>query len=160
MNSNNETNWSVYEANVQAYRSNFISSQSFMLAVAAIVLDKSFVLTFIISTLSIIQIWYIWFRIIHIRTIVVDFYKYQMYKYFDNNGGLKDNNTINYLCENTYVRNKFIRKKVNENMSKFFNRGEKTFHNFRLTRIKIDIIIPILFTIIWIAFLCYSFIYR
>ncbi len=46
MNTNYETSWPIYEANVQSYRSNFISSQSFMLAVAAMVLEKSFVLIF------------------------------------------------------------------------------------------------------------------
>lgn len=157
MNGNIDENWSIYEGNVQAYRSNFISSQSFMLAVAAMVLDKSFILTFIISAVSIIQIWYIWFRVIHVRTIIVDFYKYQMYVHFDENGDLKGKNTINFLCENTYVTNKYIRKKVNQNMTKYFNRGKKVFHNLRLTRIKIDLIIPILFTIIWTAFLIYSF---
>ena len=36
-----DNSWSTYEANLQAYRSNFLSSQSIMLAVGAIIIDKS-----------------------------------------------------------------------------------------------------------------------
>ncbi len=81
-----------------------------------------------------------------------------MYKLFDNNGNLLTNNKCtNNLNEHTYVSNKIIRNQVNKNMTVCFDRNEKTFHNFRLTRIKLDVIIPILFTIIWISFFIYSY---
>jgi len=42
-----EGKWSTYESNVQAYRGLFLSSQSIFLAIGAITLEKSSLLTFI-----------------------------------------------------------------------------------------------------------------
>ncbi len=111
-----------------------------------------------ISVISIIQIWYIWFRIIRVRTLVVDFYKYKMPEFCDNHGDLLiDSEYIEKLEESTYIKNKEVRKKTNVSMGKILNKDGEEFHNFRFTRIKLDIIIPILFTIIWIAFFIYSY---
>lgn len=84
----NKDSLAIYESAVQAYRGHFLSSQSFMLAVGAIVLDKSFVLTILVSIIALFQIWGIWFRIMRIKTITVDFYKYKMYKYFNFKGDI------------------------------------------------------------------------
>ncbi len=48
--------WGIYEANVQSYRSNFLSSQSLLLAIGAITLEKNMWLTVIIALIAVIQI--------------------------------------------------------------------------------------------------------
>ena len=130
------TKWSINESLLQSYRSIFISSQSFLIAAGAIFFDKSNLLLFILSGIGILIIWYIWFPVVVIRHRISDYYKYIL--------DLPEEK-INKLCTATdYAINKEARRKAN----KIFNlkQGE-----WRLTRIKVDILIPILFTIIWIC---------
>ncbi len=140
--------WSTYEANVQAYRSNMIASQSFLLAVGAILLDKSSILLLICVIVAIIQLWYIWFRLIRVRTIISDYYKFNLMNRFDENGD-EAPNCEQCLQEETYTKNRIIRKKVNDQLAKT---NPKLKHNMRLTRIKIDLILPISFSVIWLSF--------
>jgi hypothetical protein len=153
--------WMTYEANVQAYRSNFLSSQSILLAVGAIVLGKSLILTIIISAIGIFQMWLIWYGVIAIRTRIVDYYKYSMSlginKLFDNKGNLVSSNVpcSEYLNENTYATNAGIRDKINEYISKNWERKTK-FSNNRTTRVKLDIILPVSITFIWAVFIFYD----
>lgn len=144
----------IYESALQSYRGHFLSSQSFMLAVGAIVLDKSIILVILVSIIAILQIWGIWFKIMRKKTITVDFYKFKMYKYFDSKGILKKSNK-KPLTENTYINNKLIRKIVNYQMKDLLNQKKK-FRNIRFTRIRIDVIIPCSFSIIWVAFILYT----
>ena len=155
---NSNEKWSVYEANVQAYRSNFLSSQSLLLAVGAITLDKNIILTVFLSVIAIIQIWYIWFRPINVRTQIVDYYKYDMKNLFDKNGELLqlDADYSEGLEEYTYISDSDIRKKVQINMSSIWDR-KGSFRTLRLTRIKFDIVIPVFMTLVWFAFIIYSF---
>ena len=74
----NETKWAVYEANVQSYRSNMLSSQSFLLAVGAILFDKPWHLIVCVAIIAFLQIWYIWFRVIYSRLKIVDYYKFDI----------------------------------------------------------------------------------
>ena len=47
---------------------------------------------------------------------------------------------------------------MNANMVKFHGRkGEKKFRNFRTTRVKIDVIMPIILSLIWIVFTGFSY---
>jgi len=158
--------WAIYEANVQAYRSNFLQSQSILIAVGAITLNKNSFLTIAIATIALIQMWYIWFRVILIRTRVVDYYKFDMQNEFDSQGNKTDlKNNKDFLRENDYISNKknsnniVIRSVVNQNMQchKDWNRKEK-FKNMRATRKKIDLYIPISLTIIWTFLVIYSFV--
>lgn len=149
-----ENKWATYEANVQSYRSNFLSSQSIMLAVGAITLQESYILTLIIAIIAIIQMWYIWFRVIYCRCIIVDYYKFLMYEHFDELGNIRNENSKSYLSEYAYVKKRKIRKNVNYNMRYIYGRNKK-FTNMRVTRIKIDVILPITMTAIWLAFVFY-----
>ncbi len=56
----NENIWSVYEANLQSYRNIFVASQSIMLAVGAILLDKGKLLVLLVACIAIFQIIYIY----------------------------------------------------------------------------------------------------
>jgi hypothetical protein len=159
INHNAGEQWSVYESNVQAYRGNFLSSQSLLLAVGAITLDKSIALTIFISIIALIQVWYIWVRTIYVRTRIVDYYKYNMNAIFDSSGNQRSSNTeqARGLDEDTYLRNAGVRKEVHRTMTKLWGRPEK-FRTLRLTRLKFDILIPISITLIWFAFMVYSFV--
>ena len=133
--------WAIYEAQLQSYRSNMLSSQSFLLAVAAIFYKKSIVLEIGCAIIAVIQLWYIWYRVILTRARVVDFYKYNLSASFNAEGD-QDTHDGNRLEEKRYVQDKELRKRVNDKV-------DDLKHNFRLTRIKLDIILPISFTLMW-----------
>ena len=145
-----ENEWNTNESLLQSYRSVFLSSQSFFLAVGAILIDKDnrMLLSFV-GVVSLVQIWFIWFRVVYSRLLIVDYYKY---------GGLLNNNKIEELggdsqylqADDKYVSDPVYRKKVNT----IFKNGDFNFtKNLRLTRIKIDVYIPITFTLVWVVFL-------
>ena len=126
--------WEVNENLLQFYRSIFISSQSILIAVGAILFNKQFPpLAFkIIALLAVFTIWYLWFPVVRARHLTVDYYKFQ----------LSNNNKIFKKCkESEYLKDRQKRKKINFEL-------EKT--NWRLTRLKMDLFLPIIFTIIWI----------
>ena len=172
----NKERWQTYEANVQVYRSNFISSQSFFLAVGAILLGKSPVwIILLLALVAAINIWYIWFRIIISRIRIVDYYKFGIGERFAlsvNKSSqrvvlLSDNPNIkNYrqIREKDYVVSRKLRKEINKIMSdneelrKLWSdsANQGRFHNIRMTRMKIDVLIPILFSLIWIGFIADS----
>ena len=153
MNIDTNARWSTYEANVQAYRSNMIASQSFLLAVGAILFEKNNILLAICVVIALLQLWYIWYRIIRIRTIIVDYYKFNLLNRFDDDGNKAANCELP-LKERTYVKNKKVRRKVNNQLA---IENPKLKHNMRLTRIKVDLILPISFSVIWLSFLIVSF---
>jgi hypothetical protein len=128
-----ETLWSVYEANVQSYRSSSLSSQSIMLAVGAMLIDKPLPIFIGIAIIALIQIWPIWFLLINARIKIADFYK------FDMEGKTYDGNRISLK--------KYI---TDKNLRKYF--GIKT---YRVTRFKLDILLPILITIVWLILIAY-----
>jgi hypothetical protein len=146
--------WAVYESNVQSYRSNSLSSQSILLAVEAIVSGKNSILTVIIAAIGLFQLWCIWYGIISIRTRIVDYFKYSMKfginELFDKNGNLSSPISCpDRLDENTYATNATVRKNIKKYISKKLGERKK-FKNLKMTRIKLDIILPISITIIWI----------
>lgn len=144
------TRWSTNEAHIQAYRSSMISSQSFLLAVAAILLDKSKLLFAICAVVALIQLLYIWYPIIRRRTIISDYYSNDLMHRFSE-CGKQEVNCEGQLQVETYVKNKTVRKKVNEQLAKS---NPKLKHNFRRTRIKVDLLLPASFALIWVSFLC------
>ena len=130
---NMEERYTVNETLLQSYRTIFISSQSFLLAVGAIVAGKNPGVLFITAVLSLVMIWFIWFPVVRARHRIVDYYKiYKMLSATD----------IERLSENEYVHDHILRAKAN----KLFG-----ITNWRETRIKIDIMIPVLFSLIWIV---------
>lgn len=172
----NNEKWGTYESNVQMYRSNFISSQSFFLAVGAILLAKgTLLLVIILALIAAVNIWYIWFRIILSRIRIVDFHKFNMGKRFAlkvGSSGEKevvmtdDSENTDYLKirEKDYVGNRQIRKGINRLMTEKTEMREQwsassdkgRFKNMRTTRLKIDVFIPISFSLVWLIFIGYS----
>lgn len=147
--SNPSERWSTYEANVQSYRSNMIASQSFLLAVGAVLLGKNSFLLGICVTIALFQLWYIWYRVIRTRTIIVDYYKFNLCNRFSECGSKLESNDC-HLTEETYLKNTSVRRKVNMRLADD-EKKPKLKHNLRLTRVKLDLILPITFTIIWIS---------
>lgn len=149
--------WSTYETNVQSYRSNMIASQSFLLAAGMFSIDRM-VLSCTCVAIALFQLWFIWFRVIRVRTIISDYHKFDLKNMFNNYGNkiVKTNECCeNPLDEDTYLKNRGVRKKVNNVLSKEKHQP-KLKHNMRLTRIKIDLILPISFTLLWIIIFLYS----
>lgn len=148
--------WSTYEANVQAYRSCMIASQSFLLAAGTFSIERV-VLGCACVGIALFQLWFIWFRVIRTRTIISDFYKFDLGSKFNDCG--QDITTViksdgELLNEDTYLKNKKIRKKVNATLAEL-KKEPKLKHNMRYSRIKIDLILPISFTILWIIIFLY-----
>lgn len=172
----NNEKWGTYESNVQMYRSNFISSQSFFLAVGAILLGKSPLWIIIaLAIIAAINIWYIWFRIILSRIRIVDFHKFNMGKKFafkiDESGKKEiimtndsENGDYIQIREKDYVASAEIRRGINKLMTQKKELREQwsdssdkgCFRNMRTTRIKIDILVPISFSLVWALFVGYS----
>ena len=58
MNSDEFTTWSTYDSIVQDYRANMLASQSLLLAVEAILFERSILLEIIICAIGLFQLWY------------------------------------------------------------------------------------------------------
>lgn len=133
------TRWSVNESLLQSHRSIFISSQAFLIAVGAILLeaDKPKWLLQLIALSGLIIIWWFWVMVVINRARIADYYKFQLndeFKtYFDK------------CSETDYVKNKDNkRKSINKAIGK---------SNLRVTRWKMDVGLPIIFSLIWLALL-------
>ena len=133
------TKWSVNESLLQSHRSIFISSQAFLIAVGAILLeaDKPEWLLQLIAVSGLIIIWWFWVRVVINRARIVDYYKFQL------NDGFKI--YFDKCSEDDYVKNKDgKRKSINKTIGK---------SNLRATRWKMDVGLPIIFSLIWLALL-------
>ena len=126
------------EALLQSYRQIMIGSQSIFLALGAVLIDKGFIALLVISLICIFQIWWIWFRIVYSRAKAVDFYKFRMNERY-NEWPCSEVN----LRLKLYIDNRKLRKTINE---------ELKIKTFRPTRLKLDLILPITFTLMWISF--------
>lgn len=145
--------WSTYDSEVQAYRSNMIASQSFLLAVTSFSMEKV-ILGCTCVAIAIFQLWFIWFRVIRARTIIADFHKFNLdTKFYYCGKKINETGCGTPLDEDVYVKNKAIRKMVNAELAKH---NPKLKHNMRATRIKIDLILPISFTVLWIVIFLYT----
>lgn len=151
-----DNSWSTYEANLQAYRSNFLASQSIMLAVGAIIIDKSKIAIILVAIIAVFQILYVWLPVIYYRFLLVDFHKYSLGERFDINGEFFESENKNPLTELVYCKNKVVRRKVNNYISTEVSR-ERSFSNWRETRRKIDLIIPISMIVLWVIYILISF---
>ena len=121
---------------LQSYRSIFISSESFLLAVGAIFLEKNLIMLLITVVIGLVMIWFLWFPIVRARHLIVDYYKYQA----------KLTLSSKNICSvDEYVdkKNRELRKQTNKML------GINT--NWRKTRKKIDLYLPILFSIVWVS---------
>lgn len=93
----------INESLLQSYRSNMIASQSFLLAVAAAFYEKNDILEMACVFMALFQLWYIWFRVIRVRAIIVDYYKHHLGENY-NNAGEKENNASRPLEEKVYLK--------------------------------------------------------
>jgi hypothetical protein len=132
--------WAVNESLLQSYRSIFISSQSFLLAIGAILTGKSFFLLLIVAAVGVVVTWTIWFPVVTARHRIVDYYKYL---------ANLDSDTQTKICpEGDYISDPKLRAEANELL------GLQT--HWRVTRVKIDFGLPTLFTIVWVALLIHD----
>jgi len=124
--------WGTNESLLQSYRIIFISSQSFLIAFGAILFDSNTPLWLLITivALTFVVIWGLWLPVVRARGLIVDFYKFNIYV---NHPGR----------ESDYVHDKKFRDKVNKEVKLPLH------SNWRQTRIKMDILLPIYFTILW-----------
>ncbi len=136
--------WRINESLLQSYRSLFISSQSFLLSVGAIIADKSTLAVSVVAVLSLFMIWVIWFPMVRARHLIVDYYKYGV--------SIPHPKPAEVCSEDQYVHDPDLRKKANEAF------GINT--NWRSTRVKLDFITPVIFTAIWVVLVihdaCYA----
>lgn len=143
--------WTVYEANVQAYRGLSISSQSILLAVGAILLDRGqpgYVMA-ILAALAVGLTWLVWSRVILARVRIADFHKFRLDLKFEDGGaevpvGKKPSNPLN---ESTYVKKRSIRRKIYKALN---------YKTMRLSRVKLDVVVPAVFSLIWTGFVVLS----
>ena len=131
--------WSTNETLLQYYRTIFIASQSIIIAMGAILVGKSFIVFLPILGIGVVIIWFIWFPIVEARQKIVDYYKYSLL--------LGDEERAKLCSEDEYVTCESKRNKINSEIFETENR--------RKTRKKIDLILPILFTVIWGILLIY-----
>jgi hypothetical protein len=127
--------YSVNETLLQSYRSIFISSQSFLLAVGAIVSGKSPCVLYITTIVGLSMIWFLWFPVVKSRHRIVDHYKFS--------AKLSESELKGLCSVDEYVHDRKLRAKAN----KLF----KITTNWRETRKKVDFWIPFLFSVIWIV---------
>jgi len=132
--------WTINESLLQSYRSIFISSHSFLLTAGAVLSGKSHLLLYTIAMVAIGIIWIVWFPVVRARLLVVDYYKY---------GATLNSQDEKLLCsEHEYVHSD---KKRNAANTLF---GLKS--NWRTTRVKMDIVLPVLFTALWVALMAHE----
>lgn len=148
---NLETKWSVNESLLQSYRSIFISSQSFLLAVGAFSFEKFRLLNILLAIMSLLMIWGIWIPVVRARRRIVDYYKYAL-KLTDEQrqkfGQITD--------EIGYVPNGKLRNAANQFLEETLNL-DKPVSDLRETRKKVDLYLPIGFSLIWLIFLLVGF---
>jgi len=141
----------LYQANeslLQSYRQIFISFESFLLAVGAIVVNENKWFVCLIAAIGILSIWWLWYRIVRSRHLIVDFHKFNLSRFMP-----PENKS-----EDAYVHDKGLRKRVNQDFEDQDPQKRKIQNSFRGTRIKIDLIMPILITFVWVILAGYAFI--
>jgi hypothetical protein len=129
--------WSVNESLLQSYRSIFMTSQSFLLAVGAIVSGKDLVVFLSLFVVGVLTIWGVWFPVVRARHRIVDYYKYA--------AGLDAAQRAALCTEKQYVHDAAVRRQTNAMF------GIET--NWRPTRIKMDLLMPVLFSFVWCVLL-------
>lgn len=153
---NSDNSWAINDANLQSYRNMYLSSQSIMLAVGAILIEKGVILVVLLAIIALVQIYWIWVPIMYYRGIIVDFYKFKLGEHFDWNGDFVEEIAEHPLTDSIYCDNKKIREKVNYlYYDKVYK--EKPFSNRRTTRCKLDILMPISMTLMWVLYIVIAY---
>lgn len=159
-----QTQWAVYDANVQAYRGLSVTTQSLLLAVGAIVLDDgdSLILLGLLFLVAMTVSWYVFFPPIFARTAIVDFHKYRLGERFSDKGGpLDSSEDTEPLREKRYaevsLRGHQLRRRIygalTEEIRDAYGPDAAPFRTLRPTRLKFDLVLPLLISLMWIGFL-------
>ncbi len=127
--------WEVNESLLQSYRSIFISCESFLLAVGALLYDQMLLLGFM-SVIGLLIIWLFWYPVVRSRHLIVDYYKFR--------ATLNDDGASQLCTLEQYVHRRNLRRKANQVF------GLRT--NWRSTRLKMDLWLPIVFSLMWLTF--------
>ncbi len=138
---NADGKWAVNEMLLQGYRASFISSQAFLIAASSIAGLKSALVAFAIALLGMVIVWFIWYPVVRTRHLIVDYYKYSE--------SMLPERKVELCSEVEYVH-------CGEKRSAA-NRLFEISTNWRATRLKMDIALPIIFTAIWVLLLVQSF---
>ena len=128
---------------LQNYRSNFIASQSLLIATGAMFYRHSHTIFKFIGVVALFQM-ALWARVIYIRALVVDFYEYDIGEQFNCNGyRIKYNER---LSVDDYIKNRKIRERVNSALNHYRYRFDRT-------SFKVDVIMPISYFVLWLIML-------
>jgi hypothetical protein len=156
--------WTTYEGNVQAYRGLALSAQGLFLAVGAILLGtESLVPLVAVLCLSMLATWWVFFPVIFARTAIVDFHKFHLGRRFDRSGNPATAATTDFLREKEYARvtDRDLRRKVYDALTEEERRepgvAAPAFRTMRQTRLKLDLVMPAMFTVTWVIFVAYAF---
>lgn len=153
-----DTQWAVFEANVQAYRQLSVGSQGLLLTAGSVLLSQSLRMPFLtIFVISMIVTWYVYFPVIFARTAIVDFHKFALGKNFDRTGHrVAGGPNYHPLSERDYgkLTNFRLRQAVYNELSV---PGREPFRTVRVTRKKLDVMLPTLMTVAWIILVIDSF---
>lgn len=153
--------WSTYEANVQSYRGLAVSAQSLFLAVGAILLEDRLVPFLVVFAFAMLATWWVFFPVIFARTAVVDFHKFDLAKSFDRAGRPAPGST-DPLRETEYARvtNRALRRAVygavTSDRRARLGPDAEPFRTLRQTRLKLDLILPLMFSVVWVTFAVYA----
>jgi len=147
--------WSIYENNVQSYRGLAVSAQSIYLAIGAILVtvDSLIPLT-IVFVAAMITTWYIFFPAIFSRCAIVDYHKFRLPDTFTKDGEWRSEKSgDDRLDEKDYARttNFSLRQRVYKNLS----RDSYRFRTLRTTRLKLDVLLPAVFSATWLVFVVF-----
>ena len=133
-----EVKWNVHERALNAYRSINISSQAFLVAAGAFLASKQSFLIIPVAFIAILIIWVIWRPIVIARHRVADYYRYALelepleLQKLEELGDGSD-----------YASKNDVRAAANELF--------KLKTNWRPTRMKLDLFLPLFYTLIWFA---------
>jgi hypothetical protein len=146
-------NWAIYEANVQQYRVISATVQSFLLTIGSILFTSSSnVPALLLTTIFVIglaHILWIWIPIVYARHKIVDYYKFQ----HDCKLSEDERTALEKTCgESEYVVSVEKRKQVNKD---FFKKADLKV--WRLTRVKLDLIVPTAYAICWIELAAWKY---
>ena len=141
--------WGINENLLQLYRQIFIGSQSFLLAVGAILSSKTnhFYLI-LIAFISILSIWLIWFPVVRARHLAVDYHKYiyMFYKDDVHDESKKTGLSDLILKEKEYINVGLFNWKLRLGTNRMIGIPK----NFRPTRVRMDLVLPIMYSLFWI----------
>jgi hypothetical protein len=146
--------WSVYESNVQQYRSLSVTVQSFFLTVGSLVATSSrdglsaVMVMGLVTSVGLFHLLYVWHLPLRARHKIVDYYKFQIER------GLTDDQiaALDAMCSvDEYVNNPQKRLRVNTEVF-----GKPDLRVFRTTRMKFDIVVPCLYALVWMALISWT----